>query len=193
MAITKRIDIGNLPISKIHTKVDDLKKRFEGLHDDLEETVPGTIVDNICKAGVSMAKQLNATAPKTGLADNKIFAAEHKDTPMHGAIIMEGENAVYDEFGTGEEGAADPHPLKGGFGLNPYNSGPFIFYNEFTGRYQWRYRPMAGKPYFTQSGLTSGTPSGKQMYNTLQYVREIKGDIVFNNVEKSLRRAMGRK
>ena len=97
---------------------------------------------------------------------------------------MSGENAIYDEFGTGEQGLDNPHPMKEQFSLNPYNSGPTIFYNQFAGRHQWYYRPMAGKPYFTKSGATEGIPAGKQMYNTLQNLNKIKRNIAVNETNK---------
>ena len=194
MTITKRIDIGNLPISKIHTKVDDLKKRFEGLSKDLKVTVPGRIVDDICDAGVDKANELNDDAPRSGVDGVTIKKQKDKGVDNHGLIVMSGNDAVYDEFGTGEEGASDPHPMKSEFGLNPYNSGPFVSTHiDDNGRHYWFYSDMEGMPYFYEGGLTYGIPSGKQMYNTLQYVRQIKGEIISKHINESLDDAMGRK
>ena len=78
--------------------------------------------------------------------------------------------------------------MKGQFALNPYNSGPTIFYNEFAGRYQWRYYPMRGRPYFTKDGLTEGIPSGKQMYNTAKDLRASKNEIVIREIENAVKR-----
>lgn len=188
MAFITKIDMGAIPINRIPSRVNDVKEYFKALGEQLTDVRPGLIVDDICNAGVEKAIELNILSPKTGVAENDIYKMPTSDG--RSAIIMQGENAVYDEFGTGEEGMHDPHPLKNQFPLNPYNSGPFIFYNEFTGRYQWRYRPMAGKPYFTETGLTSGTPSGKQMFNTLQYVYSMKGDIVYENIQQALKESI---
>lgn len=192
MAITKRIDIGKLPISKVQTAIDNLKKGFDGLHDDLEETIPGSIVDDICDAGFAKATELNALAPRSGTSTPEV----KKDVGdgNHRSIVLDGADAVYDEFGTGEEGAHDPHPMKGDFGLNPYNSGPFVSTHiDKNGLHFWFYSNMEGMPYFYDGGLTYGIPSGKQMYNTLQYVRQIKGDVISKHINESLDDAMGRK
>ena len=47
---------------------------------------------------------------------------------------------------------------------------------------------MRGKPYYTESGLTSGIPSGKQMYNTSKYIREIKDDVIKHKIQEALQK-----
>lgn len=192
MTITKRIDIGKLPISKVQTAIKDLTDGFNGLHDDLEETVPGSIVKDLLDNGYAKAVELNAAAPRSGTKTPKV----KKDIGEgnHRSIILHGKDAVYDEFGTGEEGASDPHPTKDNFGLNPYNSGPFVSTHiDTNGRHYWFYDKMEGMPYFYEDGLTYGIPSGKQMYNTLQYIRQIKDEIVSKHINEALKDAMGRK
>lgn len=185
MNFVSKINMGSLPISQIPTRVNDVTEYFRALYEQLKDVRPGLITDELCDTGVDKAKELNAMSPKTGLVDNSIYKTPTENGVA--SIVMEGPNAVYDEFGTGEEGSNNPHPLKGQFNLNPYNSGPTIFYNELAGRYQWIYRPMAGRPYFTEEGLTSGTPSGKQMYNTLNYINSIKGEIISQHIEEMLK------
>lgn len=159
--------------------VNDFVKRLRFLESDIEDASM-TIVNNMVDEGAELAKQLNDLAPKSGEADNDIIPVHSKvstNGKATGSIIMQGENAVYDEFGTGDQGADNPHPQKGEFGLNPYNSGPTIFYNQFAGRNQWYYRPMAGRPYFTKYGATEGIPAGKQMYTTAQTLKKNKRKI----------------
>lgn len=163
----------------------DAIDRIEFLKDNVKIASEDILTDLVNK-GVSMGSTLNASAPKSGV-EPSVVIGKITDNKNKGYVALTGDSAVYDEFGTGEEGASDPHPLKGNFGLNPYNSGPHIFYNQFAARYQWYYYPMKGRPYFTPSGLTSGIPSGKQMYNTSRYLREIKDDIVKNKIHEALK------
>ena len=159
--------------------VTDLIKKLQFLESDIEDASM-TIVNRLVDDGTKLANQLNDLAPKSGEVDNDIIPVHSKvstNGKATGSIIMQGENAVYDEFGTGDQGADNPHPLKNKFGLNPYNSGPTIFYNQFAGRHQWYYRPMAGKPYFTKYGATEGIPSGKQMYTTAQTLKKEKNKL----------------
>jgi len=159
--------------------VNDFIKKLRLLESDIEDASI-EIVNELVDEGTFIATQLNASAPKSGLVDNDIIPVHSKvsrNGKAKGSITMQGENAVYDEFGTGDQGAENPHPVKGKFGLNPYNSGPMIFYNQLTGRHQWYYRPMAGKPYFTSDGITEGIPSGKQMYTTAKELKKKKNKI----------------
>ena len=145
------------------------------------------IIEELVNSGKNTAEALNNSAPHSG-TEPSIVLGKITENGNKGYIALTGDSAVYDEFGTGEEGASDPHPLKDNFGLNPYNSGPTIFYNQFANRYQWRYYPMRGKPYYTESGLTSGIPSGKQMYNTSKYIREIKDDVIKHKIQEALQK-----
>lgn len=152
------------------------------------------IVKQLVDSGYDKAYELNATAPRSGTSKSIVRKDTGKSTRngATGSISLEGESALYDEFGTGEEGLMDPHPLKSKFGLNPYNSGPFVstHINHENGKHFWFYTPMAGQSYFESTGYTEGIPSGKQMYNTLQYIRSIKNDIInkeLNSATKTLR------
>lgn len=168
--------------------VNDFIKKLHFLESDIEDASI-VIVNKMVDDGTTIANQLNDLAPKSGEVDNDIIPVHSKvstNGKAVGSIVMQGENAVYDEFGTGHQGADFPHPLKNKFNLNPYNSGPTIFYNQFAGRYQWFYRPMAGKPYFTKYGVTEGIPSGKQMYTTAQTLKKEKHNIASNILNEYL-------
>ena len=155
----------------------------------LRKTIKDTTklaVRKVMEAGIDKAKELNSVAPKTGVEDNQIYGTSSKDGYSR-QVVMSGPNAIYDEFGTGEEGAAKPHPLKSNFGLNDYNSGPYVSTHiNKKGKHYWFYRPMGRiEPrYFKPNGYTEGTPAGKQMYNTLRYLEKNANNIVkqeFNN------------
>ena len=163
--------------SNIKNLIDDL----EYLEDSLtfaSHNIVKKLVDN----GYNKANELNNMAPQSGVTKSVVTKNTGKTTRngVVGYISLEGDSAIYDEFGTGEEGLSDPHPIKSNFGLNPYNSGPFVstHINSENGRHFWFYGPMSGQPYFESSGYTEGIPSGKQMYNTLKYIRNIKQDVI---------------
>lgn len=169
------------------------------------------ITDTLVEKGTAKATELNNNAPQSGVEKSKVIKKITK-SGLKGYIALTGPNAIYDEFGTGEEGADDGHPLKGSFGLNPYNSGPYVstHINKKTGRHYWFYYPMRGKPYYDmyymsskdlslddykegyvdkKTGYTEGIPSGKQMYNTSIYLRNIKDEVVKNKVEEYLQKS----
>lgn len=179
----------SLSESNIKSLIDDL----EYLEDSLT-FASQNIVKKLVEAGASKAEELNSIAPQSSNTKSVITKNTGRTTRAgyQGSVSLEGESALYDEFGTGEEGLMDPHPLKSKFGLNPYNSGPFVstHINPENGKHFWFYTPMAGQPYFESTGYTEGIPSGKQMYNTLQYIRRIKQDIInqeLNGATKTLR------
>ena len=175
-----KIELSTSSINEVLRKVDFLK-------DNINVATEEVVIQLVNKGG-QVATQLNASAPQSGLTKSVVYAetTEHNNK---GYIALIGDSAVYDEFGTGTEGQNNPHPMKNNFGLNPYNSGPYIFYNQFAGVYQWRYYPMAGKPYFTETGLTQGIPSGKQIYNTSVYLRKIKDDVIQKNFAGAIKKA----
>ena len=85
-----------------------------------------------------------------------------------------GGSVFYDEFGTGDRGASDGHPLKGSFGLRPYNSGRTIrkankssAEHGITSGLYWTYKDIAGNIVYT-----NGVPSGKFMYNASIWLRK---------------------
>lgn len=166
--------------------IKDAVQRIKVLQDNIE-VASQNAVERLVEKGFNLATAYNTNAPQSGLEKSRVIAKVTK-SGHNGYIALTGPNAVYDEFGTGEQGAGDPHPMKGQFGLNPYNSGPTIFYNEFAGRYQWRYYPMKGRPYFTEDGYTEGIPSGKQMYNTAKDLRAVKNEIVIREIENAVKR-----
>lgn len=144
------------------------------------------IVERLVNVGFETANNINQNAPQSNLAKSEVIAkiTENKNK---GYVALVGPGAIYDEFGTGEEGASNPHPIKNNFNLNPYNSGPYVSTHiNKEGRHYWFYSPMRGKPYYDdKSGYTEGIPSGKQIYNASKEVRAKKDEITkqeLNNV-----------
>lgn len=169
--------------------ITDIINRLDAFKSNLD-IANENVISTLINKGTTQAELYNARAPQSGLEKSKIIGkiTEHGKS---GYIALVGDNAVYDEFGTGEEGAADAHPLKGEFGLNPYNSGPYVstHVNVLTGRHYWIIPPGQYTPgtYVDERGYTEGIPSGKQMYDTSRYIRFIKDSVIekeFNNAIK---------
>lgn len=139
------------------------------------------IVEKLIKDGCAKASELDAIAVHSGIEANQVLSDYNKDRTS-GTITLFGQNAVYDEFGTGEYGKENPHPLKESVSprLNPYNSGPYISTHiDATGKHYYYYPPMAGQPYFdTKNGKSYGIPAGLQMYNTAKFLKQEKNGII---------------
>ena len=140
------------------------------------------VVRALVKKGEELANKYNASAPQSTQSSEKQASVKGVvlDGGRKGYVALIGDSAVYDEFGTGEEGAANPHPLKGNYNLNPYNSGPVVstHINPETGRHFWYYN----------GDVTEGIPSGKQMYNTAKDLRAEKNTIIKTEMENALKR-----
>lgn len=94
-------------------------------------------------------------------------------------ILSQGKDVIYEEFGTGDEGKGNPHPDKSKYNLNDYNSGKYIRNaNEKSaqhgitdGKY-WTYKKDGDIKY------TQGVPSGKEMFETSNYLKETIPDVL---------------
>ncbi len=94
-------------------------------------------------------------------------------------ILAQGKDVIYEEFGTGDKGKSDPHPDKSKYNLNDYNSGKYIRNaNEKSaqhgitdGKY-WTYKKDGDIKY------TQGVPSGKEMFETSNYLKDKIPDIL---------------
>ena len=149
------------------------------------------IVKQLVDIGYETASQINANAPQSGLTKSQVIQGI-TENKTKGYVALTGPSAVYDEFGTGEEGAADPHPMKNNTSrpLNPYNSGPYVSTHiNSKGEHYWFYSPMAGKNkyYKPETGYSKGIPSGKQIYNAAKEVRARKDDITKKNLNASVK------
>lgn len=108
-------------------------------------------------------------------------AGEYMDFTKNGSdtektVSMAGPQAWYSEFGTGTYGEMQPHPLKGRFALNPYNSGKTIRPASDNvsaktgipaGGLYWTYKANDGQIYYTQ-----GIPAQKEVYEAGQTVKK---------------------
>lgn len=91
-------------------------------------------------------------------SDTQIYAIPSDDGYE---VRVVGNQVIYDEFGTGDRGENKPHPKKGKYHLQPYNSGPQIKEGK-TGHYWWYKSPVDLKLH-----TSHGVPSGQFMYHGL--------------------------
>lgn len=102
-------------------------------------------------------------------------------------VGISGSQSIYDEFGTGTVGANNPHPEKGNYNLNDYNSGKTIRPNSrkdteaskqgipLNGLY-WTYK-YNGKKIYTQ-----GRPAGMHVYKGHNKVKQVMKKLINDKV-----------
>lgn len=168
--------------------IKDTIKRLEFLKDNINNASQD-IVGDLVEVGETTANQINAMAIPSG-TQKSIVIGRVTENGTKGYVALTGPNAVYDEFGTGEEGLASPHPMKETTSrrLNPYNSGPYVSTHiDETGRHYWIYKPNAGTGNYDKDGKTYGIPSGKQIYNASKDIRAKKDNIIRNRLNSAIK------
>lgn len=149
--------------------LDKMKKQLKNW-DALMDVAAKNIVDDLANFGMKKMKNIYNTShyKDSTPMDFSITGTEYEKT-----VSMSGEQALYDEFGTGTLGAMNPHPLKNQFDLNPYNSGKTIRMNKDAkseasqngikeGTLYWTYYDENGEKHYTQ-----GIPPEKEVYDSL--------------------------
>lgn len=136
-------------ISSAIKKLQTLEKNWNKL--------PDKITKEIAEDGLNMLNSFYAVSNMG--TDTDIETTIEKITNGY-AIVGSGEEILYEEFGTGEEGVASPHPDKSKYPLNDYNSGPIVS----------THKDKAGYHFWYYNGINYGIPSGQQFYNTRKYI-----------------------
>lgn len=182
-----------MEIKLVEWNVSDAIGRVETLISNIE-TANELIVEQLIEKGQSQANVYHNAAPSQGVVDTYIDSSlQLNGSSSKGSVYMTGPSAVYKEFGTGEEGAADGHPLKWqtNVHLNGYNSGPFVSKHiNKSGRHYWfipKYKYWSASPYVEENGYTEGIPAGKVMYDTARYMRFMKNNIVAKNINGAIK------
>lgn len=152
------INIVNMNVS---TKdINSLLNKLKTFSSDWKK-LPNDIANEVAIGGKKYLDELYGESKTDQTIDIGSISTEIRPDSTGYSLIASGKDVLYAEFGTGENGADNPHPRKGEFGLNPYNSGPTIKINSHTGRHFWWYQ-----------GYSEGNASGKQMYLTSDYIRK---------------------
>lgn len=170
-------EISNL-VNQLNSISDKLDKMAEKLTDDIAETALNQMVQNYNSSQYQ---------PSDGMDFSKTGTAREKK------VSMIGSQAIYNEFGTGTEGQNNPHPQKGDFPLNDYNSGKTIRRNTkgnsiasnlgipANGLY-WTFKDENGITHYTQ-----GIPAQKIVYNANKSVKEKLPSMCKKAVEEVLK------
>ena len=163
-------------VKKVNLDVNELSsliKSLRTLSTDLND-LPKKITKEIADIGQDFLEDQYANTRTDHTIDIDTISTEVVEKNNGYQIVASGEELLYAEFGTGEEGLDNPHPRKQEFDLNPYNSGPTIRLNQATGRHYWIYNGT----------YSEGNPSGKQMFNTSKYLKD-------NVVKKVMKEKVG--
>lgn len=169
-------------MNKISVDIDDIGKivkALEELYKDLEKAT-NEITKDIADEGLSyLNKQYTNMYSDPNLTDINTEIRSDKDGYK---IVSYGDDVVYAEFGTGDEGEKTPHPDKSKYSLDAYNSGPYIRdvssldKDSYTSEDLEKIGITSGKFwYYEKDGVgyyTQGVPAGKQMFNTFNHLRD---------------------
>lgn len=157
--------------------VDSVIKSLEKLEKDID-WVAQLLVSEILEEGVEYArKQYNSREYDPNISNINV---DYSTKDMNGELYAYGKDVVYEEFGTGDRGEQNQHPVKSRYNLNDYNSGRTIRKVDdvpegslekedldaigiSSGKY-WTYN-KDGTVYYTQ-----GVPSGQEMWKTRNYL-----------------------
>lgn len=111
-------------------------------------------------------------------------------------ISASSKDIVYEEFGTGDVGKANPHPEKSKYNLNAYNSGKTIKkFDSLSEKQKYLVKSFGisgGNVWFYKDTITGkrvatrGIPAGKFMYNTDTWLKENYKKIIKEEVGDAL-------
>lgn len=168
--MSKRIEVTLDNVDSVISSLEKLEKNIDWMTQML--------VTEILEDGVEYAKkQYAAREHDPNITDINV---DYNTKDMSGEIQAYGKDVVYEEFGTGDRGEQQQHPVKSKYNLNDYNSGPTIrnvsdvlegslakedldTIGISSGKY-WTYKKN-GTVYYTQ-----GVPSGQEMWKTRNYL-----------------------
>lgn len=186
------------------TNIKDVIKALQELLSNVDKIADETMQE-IAKKGETYLDARYVTRFK----DPNITDISTDYRKSQGGYVLEakGRDVIYEEFGTGDEGASHPHPNKSAYALNDYNSGSQIrdvsdydensyIYDDLrdfgitSGKF-WIYSKDGSTLYYTQ-----GVPAGREMWDTRNYlikqaIPEIgkrKGREIREKFEKSIKR-----
>lgn len=158
--------------------IEEAKNKLLLLKDNLEEASK-LIMNDMANLVETQVKNNYSASPYTDGNDDVNFIKKQEDKRT--IVGVRGSQVLYREFGTGTEGLNAPHPIKGEFSLNGYNTGSKIKVNSKTGELFWIYKNDAGEKVYTQ-----GIPAGKEVYNAAIILKGKKYTIIKKRVGEAL-------
>lgn len=192
--------------AQVEIDVFNLKGTVDGLtwlYDNIEDEI-GKILKEIADNGEDYLKK---EYDSKDFDDNiKDISTSTKISKTSAEIIAKGNDVLYEEFGTGDEGFSHPHPVKSDYNLNDYNSGKSIRNvsdvredDYYTKKNLEKFEITSGKFWSYKDGdnvyYTQGVPSGQEMWKTRNYLLNSKindivkerGKIIRENVIKAVK------
>lgn len=154
-----------MPIYKADLSVSGLNELIKKVNEYAEKvkSSPNRIVDKLVAVGeLEIDKNIQDITDKDGNVLANVGSAVFDN---NGIVYMQGDQAAYLEYGTGEMGETSPHPGADEVGWN-YSSGKTIRTMK-NGKRMWRYR-VSGTG---QWRYTNGIPAGKVVLNASQQMR----------------------
>ncbi len=177
------IELDTKELEKLQKKLDNwansLNKAAENIVDDLANIG----LDEMMKIYREAQQQYQDSTPM----DFSITGNKNEKT-----VAMTGQQAIYDEFGTGTIGEQSDHPPKEGYGLNPYNSGKTIRKNKGNntrasqngipvGGLYWTYKNNGEKIY------TQGIPAQKEGHDSFKKVIKEAPSVIKKRIEEVIK------
>ena len=139
------------------------------------QKLPKEITKEVADTGLEYLQDLYGRTYYDETIDMSDLRCEVIETANGHSIVASSKEILYAEFGTGEEGADSPHPMKSEFDLNAYNSGQYVSRNiNESGRHYWFYNNI----------YSEGNASGRQMFDTSEFLKK-------NVVKKVLKEKVG--
>lgn len=167
------------------TNVKDVIKALQDMLANVDKISDSVLKEIVSKGDAYLDAQYISRFKDPNITD---ISTSWRKTSDGYALEAKGKDVVYEEFGTGDLGEQNPHPVKSNYNLNDYNSGPYIRdvseYEEGSYGYEdlqamditsgkfWIYSKN-GTLYYTQ-----GVPAGQEMWNTRnELIKSIIPDI----------------
>lgn len=170
--------------------LEKLEKKLNGWISSLEKANE-KIIDDLANMGLDEMKKIYSQAQQQ-YQDSTPMDFSITGTKKQKTVAMTGQQAIYDEFGTGTIGEQSNHPPKAGYGLNPYNSGKTIRRNKGNntmasqngipvGGLYWTYNNNGKKVY------TQGIPAQKEGHDSFKTVINKAPSIIKKRVEEAIK------
>lgn len=160
---------------KINLSQKSIKEAIKKLKSFKEnsKTLEDKILEDIAKEGL---EEINSSLANSNFEFSERVTAFSRVEKGRAEIGIQGNQAIYEEYGTGTVGANNPHPDKPS-SLNPYNSGKTIRENSRmtsnasqngipVGGLYWTYKYNGEKIY------TQGRPAGAHVYKASQRIKK---------------------
>jgi len=165
-----------ISINVDETNIKNVITAFKDMLDNLDDEVDKAMVEVMTKGEGFLNAQYVSRVKDPNITDISTSWSK-KDNEYE--LKASGKDVVYEEFGTGDRGEQNPHPVKSKYDLNDYNSGSFILDVEDVGNQEmldilsengitsgkfWSYTKHG------ESHLTQGVPAGQEMWDTRNYL-----------------------